>query len=230
MSNLKKYNLIVPVAADSKEGSNTMPYVFGVDCYGIMLCLKAITGINYKDFDNIYFTLLRKHVEAFNVDSILRLQFKRLGIDKADIVILDEPTVSQPETVAKTIEAKGLGGSIFIKDADNFFNATIYPENGVAVFPLENLEIVDPRNKSYVAVDDMQYVTNIIEKRIISNLFSAGGYSFANCETFMNIFNKYKHLGNLYLSHLIYALLLEGENFRPIKVTDYVDFSLNINH
>ena len=36
-------------------------------------------------------------------------------------------------------------------------------ENGVAIYPIEELEMLDPRDKSYVAVDDMYYITNIIE-------------------------------------------------------------------
>lgn len=228
MSNLvqNKYSLIVPIAADKPEYDGTMPYVFGLDKDGGMFCVKAIKGLNLEIFDSIYFTVLRKHSESYDLDKLLPLQFRRHGLLNAKIVILDKPTATQAETIVRTIEAEGITGAIFIKDADGYFRAETYPENGVAVYPLEQLELVDPRNKSYVAVDDMQHITNIIEKRIVSNLFNAGGYSFESVEDFLCIYERYKGFGHIYLSHLIYAMLLEGHIFRPIKVADYNDWNI----
>ena len=188
--------------------------------------MKSILGLNLDIFDSIYFTILRKHAERYDLDVLLELQLRRLGLDKAKIVILDEPTSTQAETVAKTIEQEEIEGSIFIKDADSYFNAEIYPENGVAVYPLEKLKLVDPRNKSYVSVDDMQHITNIIEKRVVSNLFSVGGYCFENVNDFLEVYRQHKDLGQIYLSHLIYSMLLNGNLFRPIRVSAYNDWNI----
>lgn len=226
MSNSGKFSLIVPVAADKPEYAIDMPYMFAPDKCGTMLCVKAITGLNLDAFDNIYFTLLRKHADAYDIDKLLELQFRRSGLTTAKIVTLDAPTATQAETVVQTVRKENIAGAVFIKDADGYFSAEIFPENGVAVYPLEQLPLVDPRNKSYVAVDDMQHITNIIEKRIVSNLFNAGGYCFENVDDFLAAYDKYHSLGHTYLSHLIYALLLEGHIFRPIKVADYSDWNI----
>lgn len=223
---LNKFSLIVPIAADKPEYEGTMPYVFGLDKDGGMFCVKAIKGLNLDIFDRIYFTILRKHADAYDLDTLLSLQFRRHGLQNATIVVLDEPTATQAETIVRTVKAEAITGAIFIKDADGYFHADTYPENGVAVYPLEQLDLVDPRNKSYVAVDDMQHVTNIIEKRIVSNLFNAGGYSFENVDDFLRAYERYKSLGHVYLSHLIYAMLLDGHTFRPIKVTEYIDWNI----
>lgn len=90
----------------------------------------------------------------------------------------------------------------------------------------EELELVDPRHKSYVAVDDMQHVTNIIEKRVVSHLFNAGGYCFEDVAKFLKVYDKYASLGHVYLSHLIYAMLLDGDLFRPIQVKEYNDWNI----
>lgn len=225
MRKLKQFSLIVPAAADKPAEENSLPHIFRLAEDGTMLCVKAILGLNLNIFDRIYFTILKKHVDRFSIDTLLGLQLKRLGIQNAEIVILESPTASQPETVYRTIEKKDIKGAIFIKDADISFSTEIFPENGVCVYPLDALELVDPRNKSYVAVDDMQHITNIIEKRIVNNLFSAGGYCFENAETYIKTFKRYKSLKPLYLSHLIYAMLLDGENFRPIDISDYIDFN-----
>ncbi|MBD5227486.1 MAG: hypothetical protein HDS67_05485 [Bacteroidales bacterium] len=226
MNSSKNFNLIVPAAADKAVYEERMPSVFMMDTEGTMRCVRSILGLNLDVFDNIYFTILRKHAERYDIDALLSLQFRRLGLDKVKIVILDEPTATQAETIVRTIKTENIDGAIFIKDADSYFKAEIYPENGVSVYPLEALELVDPRHKSYVAVDDMQHITNIIEKRIVSNLFSAGGYCFENVDDFMSIYDKLSDLGNIYLSHLIYALLLDGHLFRPVKVTDYQDCNI----
>ena len=221
-----EFSLIVPVAADTAQSENRIPRVFTPGDDGTLLCIKAITGLNLDVFDNIYFTILRKHAERYDVDSLLRLQFGRLGLEKAKIIILDEPTSSQAETVARTIEKADIDGAIFIKDADGCFEAEVYPENGVAVYPLERLDLVDPKNKSYVSVDDMQHITNIIEKRVVSHLFNAGGYCFENAAEFLDVFNQLKDHANLYLSHIIYYMLLERNLFRPIEISNYTDLNL----
>ena len=226
MSNSKNFSLIIPAAADKQRYEQLLPRIFSPDKEGVMICVRSIMGLNLETFDNIYFTILRKHAERYDVDVLLGLQLRRLGLHKAKIVILDEPTFTQAETVAKTIEQEKIEGSIFIKDADSYFNAEIFPENGVAVYPLEKLELVDPRNKSYVSVDDMQHITNIIEKRVVSNLFSVGGYCFENVNDFLEVYRQHKNLGAIYLSHLIYSLLLNGNLFRPIRVTDYNDWNI----
>lgn len=226
MSNSQNFSLIIPAAADKAEYEKLLPKIFSPDKEGVMKCVKSILGLNLECFGNIYFTILRKHAERYDIDVLLDLQLRRLGLDKAKIVILDEHTSTQAETVAKTIEIEKIEGAIFIKDADSFFNAEIFPENGVAVYPLEKLELVDPRNKSYVSVDDMQHITNIIEKRVVSNLFSVGGYCFENVNDFLEVYRQHKDLGAIYLSHLIYSMLLNGNIFRPIRVSDYIDFNL----
>lgn len=220
----KKFALIVPVAADKVEYEGAMPYLFRPDSDGILLCVKSVLGLRDSKFDTVYFTILRKHAEAFDIDTLLQLQFRRLGIKNAQIVILEEPTKSQAETIARTIEQENIEGAIFIKDADGYFTAEILPENGVAVYPLESLELVDPRNKSYVAVDDMYYITNIIEKRVVSHYFNAGGYCFEDARDFLRVYHDLKDEPHLYLSHIIYSLLLEKQIFRPIQVKDYRDW------
>ena len=116
---------------------------------------------------------------------------------------------------------------VFVKEADCYFTADeILPQNSVAIYALENLPIVDPQHKSYVAVDDMFYVTNIIEKRVVSHFFSAGGYCFEDADEFCRYYSRLKEYSPLYLSHIIYMMLLDKKIFRPILVEDYQDWSV----
>ena len=220
-------SLIVPAAADNTSNTSPLPYVFSLDRSGIMICIRSIQGLNLNAFDNIYFTILRKHAELFSLDEMFKLQFKRLGMNNAHLVILDQPTKSQVETVCQTILHEDIKGGIFIKDADGYFSADVRRENGVAVFALENLEMVDPRNKSYVSVDDMYYVTNIIERRIVSHYFNVGGICLENSNDLLSYYQRLCSMNGddrLCMSHIVYAMLLDKMKFRPILAKDYIDY------
>lgn len=219
-----KSNLIVPVAADKPEYSNRLPYVFALGEDGIIVCIKSILGLPLESFDNIYFSILRKHDELFYITDSLRMQCKRLALKNVKIVVLDTPTRDQAETIYTTIQQERISGSIYIKDADSYFETEDVVKNGVAVFPIEELELLAPRDKSYVAVDDMQYITNIIEKSVVGHYISAGGYAFGNSEIFCGYYNRLRHYGRLYLSHIIYAMLLDKKTFRPMIVEEYKDW------
>ena len=43
---------------------------------------------------------------------------------------------------------------------------------------------------------------------------------------FLKVYDKYASLGHVYLSHLIYAMLLDGDLFRPIQVKEYNDWNI----
>lgn len=217
-------SLIVPVAADKPEYANGLPYVFGLDKDGVIICIKSIMGLEPHKFDHIYFTVLKKHDERFFIVDSLNLQFKRFGIRNAKVVVLDQPTHDQAETIYQTILQENIRGSIFIKDADSYFTTDVNVDNAVAIFPIESLEVLTPKDKSYVAVDDMYYLTNIIEKSVVGHYISAGGYAIRDVDTFLSCYQRLRPYGRLYLSHIIYALLLDKRTFRPMLVEDYKDW------
>lgn len=216
--------LIVPVAADKAEYADGLPYVFGFDRDGVLICIKSILGLNLSKFDKIYFTVLKKHDEKFFIVDILNLQFKRLGIRNAKVVVLDNPTQDQAETVYQTITKEGIEGSIFIKDSDCYFKTELSEGNSIAIYPIEELEILAPKDKSYVAVDDMYYLTNIIEKSVVGHYINAGGYSLNRADDFVDYYLRLRDYGRLYISHIIYAMLLDKKSFRPMLVEDYKDW------
>ena len=219
------FDLIVPAAADTPVSQQEMPRVFRLGPDGIMMCVKAITGLNLTQFSSIYFTILRKHEELYCLSELFQLQFRRLGISHARVVVLDEPTTSQPATVYQTIVQEHISGSVFIKDADSYFSCDdVTPQNSIAIYPLESMQWVNPQNKSYVSVDDNYYVTNIIEKKIVSHYFSSGGYGFADVQDFIRCYDELKNERGLYLSHIIYAMLLDKHIFRPIMVNKFEDY------
>ena len=109
-------SLIIPIGADNIEYENYMPYIFNFAPDGISLCIKSIQGLDLNRFDNIYFTILEKYDKKYYLSLLLKLQFKKLGLSNAKVVVLDEPTTSQAETVYRTVNCENIEGAIFVKD------------------------------------------------------------------------------------------------------------------
>lgn len=221
------FSLIVPAAANKPEYENSIPSVFRLNEKGISVCVEAALSLGIDLFSSIYFTILRQHDEKYGISDILNMQFRRLGMKNAKVVVLDAPTSSQAETIYSTLNIETVSGPIFIKDADCSFEAEVFPHNGIVVYPLEKLSMVNPQHKSYVAVDDMLYITNTIEKRVIDHYFNAGGYCFEDAGTFASYYERFAGQKGLYLSHLVYAMLLDGHIFRPFIADSYKDWEID---
>lgn len=218
--------LIMPIASNKPEYEHHIPHVFQLAEDGTMLCIKALQSLDLSQFNKIYITILESLDKRYSIGDMLRLQFRINGIKNGEIVVLDKPTLSQPETIYQTIKIKNICGSIVVKDADCSFMGDNISGNAIVVYPLEQLKWVNPQNKSYVNVDDMYYITNIIEKRIVSHYFTAGAYSFESSDYFCETFEHFLGQNELYLSHVIYSMLLDKNIFRPIVAKQYEDFDL----
>lgn len=234
----EQFVLIVPMINTSKKYENSVPIEFQYDNEsGKINCIKSIEGLNLdylNTFSKIYFIILRKHEEKYHVSEKIMLSIKNSKLNGIDCVFtyLDSPTSSQAETIYTEIKKYNITGPIFIKDADNMciLNSEI-KGNSVLVYPLENTPIVDPQHKSYVAVDDQNFVVNIIEKKVVSNLFNCGGYSFASALDFVDAYEAVQMFedmsSHMYISHIIYWLILNRKlKFRPIEAIGYEDFEI----
>jgi hypothetical protein len=234
----EKFTLIVPMINTSKKYENSVPIEFQYDNKsGKINCVKSIEGLklNYVNtFSKIYFVILAKHEINYHVSDKIMLSIKNSLLNGIECIFtfLEYPTSSQAETIYLEIQKYNIEGPIFIKDADNMciLNSDI-KNNSVLVYPLENTPIVDPQHKSYVAVDDQNFVVNIIEKKVISNLFNCGGYSFKSAQDFINAYEAVQEFedmtSHMYISHIIYWLILNKKlKFRPIEAIGYEDFEI----
>lgn len=220
----KQRTLIMPIGANKPDYEHRMPRVFQMAEDGTMQCIKALQSLDLEKFAKIYITILRSLDERYSISEMLHLQFRIKEIKNAEVVILDEPTSSQPQTIYQTIRKMKICGCVFVKDADCNFMGDDIDENAIVIYPLEQLDWVNPKNKSYVNIDDMYYITNIIEKRIVSHYFTAGGYSFEDADTFCHYYERFAGQSGLYLSHIIYSMLLDKHTFRPVIAKEYDDF------
>lgn len=219
-------NLIIPAAGKSTRFPGLRPKWMLTHPSGNLMVTEAIRGLECSAFDNIFLVILQEHVQKYQCLEGLRKAFANVGLaHKLRIVVLEHETRSQPETVARAIEKEHITGPIFIKDSDNTFQCRVEAKNAVAIYDLARMPQVNhPANKSYVTLDDNELIDNIVEKQIISPFFCAGGYLFASSEEFLKVFQKLQTHDNLYVSHIIYEMLLAGAPFEPIRVSGYEDW------
>ena len=227
-------NLIVPMVCGCLD---KMSLEFQYNDDGEMKCIEALSEMSLLTFDNIYFVLPWGGDIRWDLQDKLKVSVKRLRRNmriredtEVHYVILPI-TSSQAETIYETIKSCKIRGSIFIKDADNKFTIKTTPtDNSVCLFSLENCNIVDPQHKSYVTLDDNMFVTNMIEKRVVSSYFNCGGYSFKDVNDFIEGYEfckKFENKEHMYLSHIIYYLILFKKMiFKPVMAESYTDFAI----
>ena len=219
-------SLLLPIAGHSSRFPNLNPKWSLTHPRGYMMVVEAIRGLDLTAVERIYVIGLREHDEAFQLRSALSEQFAALGLgDVTEFVLLDERTASQPESIARGIRQAGITGPIYIKDSDNYFRDRPTAGNSIAGYDLHLLEKVDARSKSYFEVNGDGYVTNVVEKRIVSSRFCVGGYSFLDAAQFLEYFDRYAaESQDLYISTLVYGLILDDVPFRHTEVEEYVDW------
>ncbi len=192
---------------------------------GKFMALAAISGLNLEEFENIYFIYLKEHEEEYRFIKGFKEELEEIGIShKTSLIELDEPTKDQPETVYQAIKKANIKGSILIKDSDNFFKANIRPGNSICYFDLNQAGLIKPKNKSYITVDHLNIVTNIIEKQVISPYFCVGGYNFEDADLFCKTLENLPIDNERYISNVIFQMILEGKKFEAIPVTEYSDW------
>ena len=186
---------------------------------------EAISKLSLQQFDRITVVGLEALERKHRFEHALRQEFALLeGMPPVDVVLLANPTRSQPETVACGLLEAGIKGPFYVKDSDNRFRDEPVPDNSVTCLDLHTLSMVNASNKSYVSANEDGVIVNIVEKKIISSSFCVGGYGFLSAEDYLHQWELLKDHNNLYISHIIFALMLAGTQFRMRIASDYDDW------
>jgi hypothetical protein len=192
-----------------------------------LMCIESILGLNLNFFDKILFVILREHQNDYDISNGLTKCLNETSLShKSEIVILEEQTSSQSETVYNTIKICGLSGYIFVKDSDGYFEADIQnEENEIFYHDLNSLDHINARSKSYLQMDSNNLVINIIEKKVISPYFCVGGYAFKSAELFADTYLKIsKYDGECYISNVIFEMILNHHTFTGRITQNFLDW------
>lgn len=221
-----KRTLIVPLVTN---GNSKVFEYNQFDC--IINCVDAVSSLEISKFDEIYFILNKQVAQPWRLEEKISADVTRLNHIHFSFIMLPSMTDSPAETIYKALSVIGWDDRrIFIKDGDNKFTLDSTPTSGnyIITSSLENLDRVDPKHKSYVKTDEQGFVTNCIEKRVISDKFIAGGYCFRTAHMFKEAYEALKNYNNtFYISDIIYWLILnKDEKFLPVEAKDFLDFNI----
>lgn len=216
--------LILPAAGGSSRFPGMRPKWLLTMPDGKLMIEKSVELLNLDDFQKVIIVCLREHVEKYLSKDFFDDMRRNFNHKNLKFFILDEPTKSQSETVAKALVAEKVEGAFLIKDCDNIFSFEWNGFNQIAVVDLGDVDKINAKNKSYVSVDQLGVVNNIVEKEIISDKFCCGAYGFESAEIFLKTYESIKQDGETYISHVIFAMMMGGESFRIGRASDYIDW------
>lgn len=172
-----------------------------------------------KYFDTVRFVFIARDV--FDTERFIKEECNLLGIKDFSVVMLDQPTRGQAETVIKGVEGAGVKDdeNILIFNIDTFRPGFIFPEN---IKDWDGyLEVFEGSgaNWSYAKTEseNSTRVVETAEKREISTHCSTGIYYFKKAKEFVdayneNLVNPIKGVPELYVAPLYNFLIRDGKS------------------
>lgn len=226
---MKKHILIVPCATRRTDVE------FAYDKEECLInCVRAMSYINLCTIDEVYFVVISDKNDQYRLSQKIIADCTRLdNIDGKVHIINIQKTNTSADTVYTAL--KRICGDnkadiqLYIKDADNMcYNTMPLDGNEILCGSLEDMSLVDPQHKSYIKLDEQGFITNAIEKRVISDRFIAGGYNFDNANDFIEAYESLKKTTEkFYISDIVFWLILNRDlKFRPVMATKFNDFNI----
>lgn len=218
-------NLIIPCAG--RGLLNGVPKYLTRHPDGKLLVRKCIEGLPGGVFDRILVAILKKDIEIYEADSVVKKAF--LDMPEVEVIVLPEETAGPVETIYQTICIGNIVGTIVIKDSDNYLQvAEIKYRNFVAGLDLNEWQrdVHNLRNKSFLILNEQKQILDVFEKKFKSDVISVGLYGFADVEDFVLAYEKLNDpsypIKKLYVSHIIsYLIGYSQKVFHYIPCLDY---------
>jgi len=212
--------LIIPCAGKSTRFTTKIPKWLLTHPSGKTMVYESIQGLPLDTFDKIIIVALKRHLtEKFTV----RI-FKEFSKYNFSLVTLDNDTKSASDTISQCVESLDIKGSIFIKDSDDYFKVDKVEPNEICTYSLNDCKNITPGNKSYIKMNEHGEVLTIVEKNVISADFCCGLYSFEDAKEFVKTYKSIQQESEIYVSHVIFQMLLNGNRFYNRNTKDYIDW------
>lgn len=220
--------LFLPVAGRSSRYPGMRPKWLLMHPRGTLMLTEGIRGLNPSQYERVVVVALETQENDFGFSEALRQELvTEYGFPEQaiQIVLLQQETRSQPETIYEGLKRAQVQGPFLVKDSDNYFLMPEMPvKNSVAVIDLNNSKPLLVGNKSYIRSNPDATVHSIVEKQVVSNLFCCGGYFFEAATDFCRHFERLREDGSLYPSSIIQSMLDEGAVFRSVKAQHFEDW------
>ena len=219
-----KPTIIVPCAGRSSRFANMRPKWMLVAPDGRIMLDMALDTVRPLDPARVVIGILAEHDERYHAREGIR---RALG-DAVEVVIIDKPTTGPADTVKQMLHLADVQGPILIKDSDSWFRLGQHSvRNMVCTVDLrQNSGIANVAAKSFVVANEHGIIDRLVEKSVVSNLISCGGYGFADAGEYLQHYEAVSTLADrteVFVSHVISHAIRANAIFETEVVTDYVD-------
>jgi len=220
-------NLVIPAAGLSSRFPGMKPKWLLTHPDGSLMIKKVLGSFKLANYDRVVITILRDHCQKYNAD----LMIQQLFGTSVEVCILEQQTKDPAETIAKTIQMMDLKGFITIKDSDCYVSAD-YPIDkqficGLTIDKMD--DIVRIHNKSFIIKNDENIITDIIEKKVVSDTVCLGVYCL-DIDNLMSAYDKinsspvYRHDNEMYISHIVSYLISQNDILHFVEAKQFIDW------
>lgn len=225
-------NILIPMAGRGSRFKNvgvTTPKPL-IEVEGMTMIERALKSFDFlKDIPHyrLIFILNQEDEDAYTLSSELRRLFPDIPME---IRFVPQVTRGQAETCLAVRDLIDNNNRLFIHACDTYGRSNIWdivikedPDGILACF-----ESNDPRF-SYAKLDELGYVTETAEKRVISNRATTGMYYFKRGADFVAaadtmITTDQKENGEFYVAPCYNRLVQTGKRVRVATATEYAVF------
>ena len=213
--------ILVPAAGLSTRYPNMRPKYLLYD-YKSEIMLKNAVEQFIGTEHTVTVGILEEHAKRYDA-----LDHIKHNLPNVNVIVLPERTKGPADTVYQILKnfEKGSNFTFLVKDCDSFFTHDVYAGNYICVSGIYQHETLHKLNaKSFVQYNDQGIITDIIEKRVVSDTFCVGGYKFDSSVRYMQAFERLsRKTDEIFVSHIIQDMMARGDTFVTNHVRDYVD-------
>lgn len=222
--------LVVPAAGlSSRYGLGRPKFLLQHPTGGTMLehAILGLEGLGPELVDEIVVISLEPHFENVDVEKITK-RIEQLGVP-VRFHFLEKPTSSVVETVSLYLHSLDEDIALTIKDSDNQLSLNLGELEtagfAMAYISLQDFPEVVARNKSFLEIGTGSLITNVIEKKIISEFISVGLTRFAASSDFLRASLQLGSVSSeIYISDIVRVLMSEGVDFKAVPASKYEDW------
>lgn len=217
--------LLIPAAGLSTRYGLSRPKFLIQHPTGELMISAGLRGLAGSGFEKVLVVSLERFFQDLEIQLVADEIKQVLGVP-VEFLLLENPTRSMVETISLGIAHLGEDTPIMVKDVDNYIEFSDHAPNGnfLVYEDLSENPLVVATNKSFVEFDAFKNLTNIVEKRIISNFINTGLIGFSSSSDFVRAARFLASTSESYVSDVLRYLMSEGSSFSAHKAGSYSDW------
>lgn len=219
--------LVIPAAGLSTRFNLDRPKFLLQHPMGHSMMAAGLAGLSDGPFDRVLVVSLESYFTKLDTARFLD-QVQSVTKRPAELTLLSSPTSSMVATICRAIEEMDKDDSLIIKDCDNLVASDQLTHETSGDFlvyaSVGQLTGVQVQSKSFVDVDHSGFVSNIVEKRVVSSTFNTGLVGFGRASDFLSAAQGIRESREIYVSDVVRSLMEDGHAFEALNACLYEDW------